>query len=84
METVFRIRTSELNEKFVTAVKSLFGADRELEISIQATGDDKAGVEETKAEYLVRLEKAAKEVDEGKVVRFSAEEFQALADKFEG
>lgn len=84
METVFRMRTSELNVEFLKAVKSLFDGDRELEISIQATTDSTTKVEETKAQYISRLEKSAEEVEQGKVVRFSGEEFQALSDKLQG
>ena len=84
METAFRIRTSELNAEFLKAVKSLFGGDRELEISIHAKEVDVNKAEESKAQYISRLEKSAKEVKQGKVVCFSAEEFQALSDKLQG
>ena len=73
-----------MNDEFLKAVKSLFGGDRELEISIHPKGEENLKAEETGAQYLARLKKATSDVDEGKVVRFTAEEFEALAAKLQG
>ncbi len=40
METVFRIKVSELNADFLKTIKKLFKNDKELEILIHPAGDE--------------------------------------------
>jgi hypothetical protein len=83
METVFRIKTSELDSEFIKAVRALFSGEREIEITVSPTSGSTLMAEESREEYFSRLEKAAKEVGKGKVVRFSSEEFKALSNKLD-
>jgi len=84
METVFRIKGSELDAGFLAALQSLFGRNKELEISIQPSEDGPMVVKEPKQAYMSRLEKSAQDVANGKVVRFTSEEFQAFSTKLQG
>lgn len=83
MNTIFQMNTSELDEKFLAGIKTLFKS-KTIEISIRDIHDE---MDET--EYLMssvvnkqHLQSAIDYIEEGKdLVSFSAEEFERLVDE---
>jgi len=84
METVLRIKVSDLDIDFVKAIKTLFKKDREIEITISSASDFGLNQTETKEEYIARILKAADNVAHGKVVSFTEDEFEKVTDQFIG
>lgn len=82
METVFRLKATDLNKSFLDLLKKLF-KKKTIEISVTDM------VEEDETEYLLKSpanrEHLLKAVDDIKnnrnLIRFTAEEFEALAKK---
>ena len=80
METVFKLKASELDNRFIDSVKNLF-KDREIEISIKPVQDE--------TEYLFNspankkhLLNAIKEIKKNKnLIRFTGNEFEELSEK---
>lgn len=81
METVFRLKTSELNTNWLKFIKLLFGKEREIEVSVFSSAVSRLNESETKKEYFTRLEKAKENVEKGKVVRFTPDEFEMFSKK---
>ena len=84
METVLRIKVSDLDVDFVKAVKTLFKKDREIEITISSASDFGLNQTETKEEYIARILKAANNVANGNVVSFTEDEFEKVTEQFIG
>ena len=80
METVFRLKVSELNIDFINAVKSLFKKNREIEISIYPSTDLDLNKPETREEYFTRLNKAMKNVEKGNIIKFTGKEFETFTN----
>ena len=79
METIFRIKPNELTLDFLENVKSLFGNEEVIEISISPLSDFGLTKKEGKKEYEARIAKAIKNLEENKdTVSFSAVEFESL------
>jgi hypothetical protein len=80
METVFKLKATELDSSFVKTIKNLF-KDQEIEISIRTAKDE--------TEYLLssvanknQLIKAIEQIKNNQnLVSFSGEEFEDLAQK---
>jgi antitoxin YefM len=80
METVFKLKATELDRGFIDSVKNLF-KDREIEISIKPIQDE--------TEYLLinpankkYLLDAIKEIKKNKnLIRFTGKEFEELSEK---
>lgn len=80
METVFKLKATELDKSFIDSVKNLF-KDSEIEISIRPALDE--------TEYLMSssenkkyLLKAIKDLKTNKnLVRFSGDEFEEYTEK---
>lgn len=80
METVFKLKATELDKSFIDSVKNLF-KDSEIEISIRLALDE--------TEYLMSssenkkyLLKAIKDLKTNKnLVRFSGDEFEEYTEK---
>lgn len=66
METTFTIRKDELDDEFLESIKRLFKNDRELQITISSATDFNLTQPETTADYMVRLEKAAQNLEAGR------------------
>ncbi|MEP7168901.1 MAG: hypothetical protein ABI855_05975 [Bacteroidota bacterium] len=82
METSFRIKLSELDTDIIKIIKQLFKKDREITLTISSSTDFDLNKAESKQEYLSRLKKAIKNLDEGKGVAFTEEELnQFIVDK---
>lgn len=83
METVFKLKASELDSIFIESVKNLF-KDREIEISIKPIQDE--------TEYLFsspdnkkHLLDAINEVKKNKnLIRFTGNEFEEFSEKLVG
>ena len=75
METVFRLKESELNNRFLATIKSLF-KEKEIEISISDTVDETSFLLKDPKNRAHLLE-AIEEVKRNKnLVRFTGEEFE--------
>ena len=84
METVLRIKVSDLDVDFIKVIKSLFKKDREIEITVSSATDFSLNKTETKEEYIARIKKAIKNVEKGNVVSFTEEEFDKLNKQLVG
>jgi archaellum component FlaC len=79
METTFVIDSTELNESFLESLRVLFKGKRQLQISISVSEDFNLLKQETPQQYLDRLEKCMKEVEERKnVVVLSEQELDDM------
>ena len=70
METVFRIKVSELNDSFLKTIKSLFKKDKEVEIIVhpaQDTDDETSYLLSTEANRKT-LEKSLAEAKAGNLI----------------
>jgi hypothetical protein len=84
METVLRIKVSDLDVDFIKAIKSLFKKEREIEITVSSATDFGLNKTETKEEYIARIKRAIKNVEKGNVVSFTEEGFDKLNEHFIG
>ncbi len=78
METVLKIKVSDLDVGFIKAIKTLFKKDSEIEITISSATDFGLNKTETKEEYIARIIKAAKNVENGRVVSFTDNDLDKL------
>jgi len=78
METVLKIKVSDLDVGFIKAIKTLFKKDSEIEITISSATDFGLNITETKEEYIARIIKAAKNVENGHVVSFTDNDLDKL------
>ncbi len=83
MQTVLHIKPHELNRHFLEAIKSLFKNAEELEIIVHtAKTADTIFTPESRPAYWKRINKAIKDVEDGKnVVSFTAAEFEKYSNK---
>jgi len=75
MDSTFILRSDELDIKFLESIRSLYKDSQMIQITISKSNDSKLDKNETKEEYLHRLEKAAHDVDEGNKISFSTNGF---------
>ena len=78
METVLKIKVSDLDIDFIKVIKSLFKKEREIEITVTSATDFGLNKTETKEEYIARIKRAIKSVEKGNVVSFTEEKFDKL------
>ncbi|MCX6236214.1 MAG: hypothetical protein NTY07_01440 [Bacteroidia bacterium] len=79
METVIRIKPSELTPDFIHKLKALLKNDTAVEISISSVSDFGLTTKEGQKEYEDRLNRAIKNLEENKdTVSFSEDEFESL------
>jgi len=79
METIFRIKPSELTLDFLDKVKTLFSGDDSIEISISSVSDFGLTKKEGRKEYEDRVTKAIKNLEQNKdTVSFSEDEFESF------
>ena len=81
MQTTFAINTDELDERFLTGVKSLF-PHRQVKICVEEEQDE---TERLLANPRMKaaLEKSIAQADAGELVTFTYEEFLALSQKLQ-
>ena len=79
METVIRIKPSELTPDFIDKVKSLFKDDKAIEISFSSISDFGLTKKESQKGYEDRVNRAIKNIEENKdTISFSEDEFESL------
>jgi hypothetical protein len=84
METVIRLRPSELNLNFLKALQLLLADQDEVEITVRTEAPAFPPLE-TEEEFWTRLEAARRNVEAGEnVVAFTAEEFEAFTKNVSG
>ena len=83
METVFSLKVSELNNDLIKVIKSLFKNDREVKITVNSSNIPESNKPETKEEYFAQIDKAIENIEKGKGITFTWEEFNNLAKKLE-
>ncbi len=76
METIYRLKASELNMQFIESVKQLFN-DEEIVLSIVPAR--KTSVK--KVLYATRLLDSVKRIEEGKVKILSGKDFEELTEE---
>jgi len=82
METVFRLKATELNLDFLNAIKSLFKKEEEIEVLISSKLGFSVLKTETQVECNARIEKAFNNLKRKRnIVSFTGEEFNALTQK---
>jgi len=84
METVLRIKVSDLDVDFIKAIKSLFKKESEIEITVSSATDFGLNKTETKEEYIARIKKAIKNVEKGNLISFTEEKFDKLNEHLVG
>ncbi len=77
METSVRIKASELDIDLLKKLKSLFGKDREITLTISSTEQPKVARESKKA-YFARLTKAVKNLEKGRAVEMTEAGLDAM------
>lgn len=85
METIFRIKPSELTLDFLDKVKTLFRNEEAIEISISSVSDFGLTKKEDKKGYKDRVTRAIKNLEENKdTISFSEDEFESLITDLRG
>jgi predicted RNA-binding protein with RPS1 domain len=70
MQTVFRIKVSDIDESFIKSIKSLFKKSDEVEIAIQPADDkDETSYLMSTEANRKALDKSLKEAKAGKVIK---------------
>lgn len=81
METIIRIKQSELDLDFLKKIKALFKNEDALEISISPVSDFGLIKKEGRKAYINRLNKAIGNLEAKRnTVSFSEDEFEALSN----
>ena len=82
METIIKLKSKELNARFLSKIKKYAGNDSESEIQItisRSSGKSNLLTKETKNQAKRRIDKAIEEIEKGKnLIAFSGEEFETL------
>ena len=82
METVFRLKVSELNTGFIKALQSIFQNTGEVEIIVHPVTKSLNKQVETRDEYWARINRAIDDVENDRNVgSFTGSEFEALVKK---
>jgi len=77
MEASVRIKASELDLELLKKLKSLFGKDREITLTI-SSAEHPIVARESKKTYLLRLAKALKNIEKGRAVKMSETELDPM------
>ncbi len=82
METVFRLKATDLNLDFLNAIKSLFKNDEEIEMQISSQSGFGVLKAETQTECNARIEKSFNNVKKKRnIVSLTGDEFVVLTQK---
>jgi hypothetical protein len=85
METIFRIKPSELTLDFLDKVKTLFSGEDSIEISISSVSDFGLTKKEDRKGYEDRVTRAIKNLEGDKdTISFSEDEFESLINDLSG
>lgn len=81
METIIRIKPSELTIDILNNIKALFKNEGEIEISISPVSDFGLQKKESQKMYINRLNKAIENLESNKnTISLSEDEFEALSN----
>ena len=82
METIFRLKATDLNMDFLNAIKSLFKNNEEIEVQISSQSVIGVLKDETQIECNSRIEKSFNNIKKKRnIVSFTGDEFVALTQK---
>ena len=77
MQTVFRMKVSDIDESFIKSIKSLFKKSGEVEIAIQPADDkDETSYLMSTEANRKALDKSLKEAKAGKVIKVNLDELK--------
>lgn len=77
MQTVIRIKVSDIDESFIKSIKSLFKKSGEVEIAIQPAGDkDDTSYLLSTEKNRKSLEKSLQEAKTGKLIKVKLDELK--------
>ncbi len=81
MDAVFRIKSSEFDEHLISQIKELLKRKNNLVITIAISEKPAKGIlrKETREEYFARLDNSIDNINNGKGVTFTAEEFDVFS-----
>ncbi|MCX6249138.1 MAG: hypothetical protein NTX61_00145 [Bacteroidetes bacterium] len=83
METVFKLKASELNGKFIESIKSLF-KNEEIEISIKPARDETDFLLGSVANREALLAAISEVKNNKNLISFSCNDFEALSNQLAG
>ena len=77
MEAVFHIKADEFDDFYVEILKKLLKNRKNLEITLAISDSDEKGIlrRETKDQYFARLKKALEDIDNGKGITITSDDF---------
>ncbi len=81
MEATIKLKLNEITPDFIKNLKTLFGSDKQVQITIQSLADHKLNTKETKEEYFARINNTLRKLQEGKAIYFSEQELDEYARK---
>lgn len=77
MDTVYRLKVSELGIDFVQSIQALFKKADEVEIIVHKTKVNSLKKKETREEYWERIDRSIADVKNNRnLIRFSPQEFE--------
>lgn len=77
MQTVFRIKVSDIDESFIKSIKSLFKKSGEVEIAIQPADDkDETSYLMSTEANRKALDKSLKEAKAGKIIKVNLDDLK--------
>ena len=81
MQTTFSLTASELPD-LIAVLKTLFKKEKVVNITVNGVSENTLEKKETREEYWERIDRAIKNLDEGKnVVSFTGEEFARFVEE---
>jgi len=83
MDATFRISLSELTPGFIADLRSIFRENQEVNVTIEPVNDFGLNRRETKEEYFMRINEVLKNLEEGRSVAYSEEEFDQFVENLE-
>ncbi len=82
MEAVIRVSAFEFDEKLFAKIKSLLQSSDATEVTIRIATSDSTNIpEDPKAEYWNKIERSTHEIEQGKGVVFTMQEFEEYVSK---
>jgi len=80
MDATLRISLSELTPGLIANLKSIFSEKQEVKLTIEPVSDFGLNRRETKEEYFMRINEVLKNLEQGRSVAYSEEEFDQFVE----
>jgi hypothetical protein len=84
METIIKLKSTDLNARLLNKIKKYAGNEKGLEIQISIKRPDRKSsllISETQLQTRQRIDRAIEQIEKGRnLVKFSGEEFETLTD----